>query len=110
MLDRIRHLEIVRQVATKHEDGHEERGVEREDEALEGELLLEPACGIGAVPHLLHVARLTNLGIQLQQVGSVRDHKHGASPFRPPPHPSGSSSSQEPSAPKPDVRHAAECE
>ena len=65
MLDRIRHLEIVRQIATKHEDGHEERGVEREDEALEGQLLLEPACGIGAVPHLLHVARLTNLGIQV---------------------------------------------
>ena len=47
---------------------------------------------------------------QLQRVGSVRDHKYGASPFRPPPHPSGSSSSQELSAPRPDVRHAAECE
>jgi len=76
MLDRIRHLEIVRQVATKHEDGHEERGVEREDEALEGELLLEPACGIGAVPHLLHVARLTNLGIQVIVLsGPLRIHR-----------------------------------
>ena len=132
MLDRIRHLEIVREIATKHEDCYEQRGVQGEDEALEGQLLLEPACGRCTVPHLLHVAHLADLRVQvvllrvcnmrihihehmhaqyararvsqLQQAGSVRDHKHGAPPpFRLPPHPLGSSSSQEPSAPKPDM-------
>ena len=147
MLDRIRHLEIVREIATKHEDRNEERGVQGEDEALEGQLLLEPACGRCTVPHLLHVAHLAHLRVQvvllhvcnmhihihehvhvqyaraictchmhvhvhvhirmcvsqLQQAGSVRDHKHGTSPFRLRPNPFGSSSSQEPSAPKPDV-------
>lgn len=76
MLDRIRHLEIVREIATKHEDRNEERGVQGEDEALEGQLLLEPACGRCTVPHLLHVAHLAHLRVQVVLLHVCNMHVH----------------------------------
>lgn len=76
MLDRIRHLEIVREIATKHEDRNEERGVQGEDEALEGQLLLEPACGRCTVPHLLNVAHLAHLRVQVVLLHVCNMHVH----------------------------------
>lgn len=79
-LDRTRHLEIVREIATKHEDRYEQRGVQGEDEALEGQLLLEPACGRCTVPHLLHLAHLAHLRVQVVLLRvcnmHIRIHEH----------------------------------
>ena len=76
MLDRIRHLEIIREAATKHEDRHEQRDVQGEDEALVAQPLLEPAFGRCTVPHLLHVTHIGEVGIQVVLLRVCKCHIH----------------------------------